>query len=86
MQGPSLCIMCKQNEENIEHLFNNYSIGNEIWQLNEALFGQTDRDNTSVNGTICNWRRGVYKSEVVNRAWRLSIGFVLWAIWKERNY
>ena len=39
----------------------------------------------SVNTTICTWRSGGYKSEVVNRAWRLSLGFLLWGVWKERN-
>ena len=52
MQGPSFCIMCRQNEETIEHLFNACPFSNEIWQRLEALFGQIDRDLNSVNNTI----------------------------------
>lgn len=78
--------MCKREEETIEHLFNDCPLADQLWQRTGVVFEQTDRDNTSINTTIYNWRRGGYKSEVVNLAWRLSIGFLLRGAWKEQNY
>ena len=43
IQGPSLCMMCKNEEETIEHLFNPCKLAKDIWQNNEAIFEQTDR-------------------------------------------
>lgn len=30
-------------------------------------------------------RNKPYQNTILNRAWKLSIGFVLWNIWKEQN-
>ena len=68
--------MCKREEESIEHLFNTCLF--DSMANNARNFQQTDRDKKSINETIRKWRKGGYKSEVLNRAWKLSIGFLLW--------
>lgn len=35
--------------------------------------------------TVENWKSKPYQNAILNRAWNLSIGFILWNIWKERN-
>ena len=86
MHGPSLCYMCRKTEESIEHLLNTCEIAEIIWNSNARLFMQTDRDNASINETIIKWRKGGFQRETLNRAWSLSLGFILWGIWKERNH
>lgn len=86
IQEPSLCMMCKNKDETIEHLFNTCKLAKDISQNNEMIFKQSDRDNTSINENIHKWRKGGFKSEVMNHAWRFSMAFMLWGIWKERNH
>ena len=86
MYGPSRGYMCHTKNETIEHLLNRCPIVETLWRILEKLFRQADRDNTNINETIKKWRNGAFKCEVLNRAWRLSIGFLLWSIWKERNH
>jgi len=35
--------------------------------------------------TIDNWQKNLYQNTILNRAWIISLGLVLWNIWKERN-
>ena len=86
MYGRSRCYLCHVGIETIEHLLNSCPIIETLWRCLKQLFRQTDRDNQNINETIRNWRRGGFKCEVLNRAWRLSIRFLLWNIWKERNH
>ena len=86
MHGPSICYMCRKTNESIEHLLNSCEIAETMWNGIARTFMKTYRDNTNINATIIKWRKGGFKSEVLNRASRLSIGFILWGIWKERNH
>ena len=58
----------------------------QIWRSLEQLFRQTDKKNDSTIETIRSWRKGRFHCQVINRAWTLSLGFLLWHIWKERNH
>ena len=86
IHGPSICYMCRKTNESIEHILNNCEIVEIMWNGIARTFMQTDRDSTNINTTIIKWWKGGFKSEVLNRAWRLSLGFILWGIWKERNH
>jgi len=85
MIGPSYCVFCQTDNETTEHLLNNCPLVQPIWRNLELLFRQTDKNNDSIVDTINNWRKGRYQCQVINRAWTLSLGFILWNIWKERN-
>ena len=78
MYGPSICYMCKSTNESIEHLLNSCEIDETVWNNIERIFLQLDRDNTNINTTILRWRKRGFESEVLNRAWQLFPGFLLW--------
>ena len=85
MLGPSVCVMCGENTENLEHLLNKFSIADFMWHNLPTLFQQTVRNKESIQHIIENCRRGGYQSPVVNGARSLLVGFLLWVFCKERN-
>jgi len=85
-QGPSFCGLCHQNGKDMEHLLNNCPFAKQKWRQMQGVFERMDRDQNSIKGTIILWRTHIYSSLVVNRTWNLGLGFILWAIWKERNH
>ena len=85
MIGPSRCPFYKSEIESTEHIFNTCPSVQEQWRNLEELFRQMDKNNGSILETIANWRKGRYHCQVINRAWGLSLGFLLWNTWKERN-
>ena len=60
--------MCKNANESIEHLLNTCETMEIMWRSIARTFIQTARDNTNINATITNWRKGGFKCEVLNRA------------------
>jgi hypothetical protein len=53
--GPSICHLCNQHEENMEHLLNNCTINVVIWDHATQLLRRTHRDQGSIINTIRNW-------------------------------
>ena len=85
MQGPSRCALYREQEETMEHLTNTCKVNGNLWRQHQRLSKISDRDINSMKIMIENSRNKPYQNMILNKAWRLSIGFVLWNIWKERN-
>jgi len=83
--GPSRCSLCNREEENQEHILNKCLYARILWERITSLFGKTMRDPSSIPNTIMQWGKGQFRSRVIRRIWNLSVGFVIWFLWKERN-
>lgn len=68
----------------MEHLMNRCTVSNYLWDSHFRLFEHCHRNHRNIVNTIANWPRKPYQNLVVNYAW-LSVGFLLWNIWKARN-
>ena len=82
---PSICLLCANAEETMNHLLNSCSYTSQLWDQVAITMRTSDRRQESVIETIANWRDHAFKSPLLNRIWQLLPGFVLWQIWKERN-
>ena len=80
MYGPSVCSLCRKSNETIEHILNSCAFVEPLWRRMEIIFKQSDQDPSSITSTILNWRKGGYKCGVINRAWKLALGFLAWDI------
>jgi hypothetical protein len=69
----------------MEHLLNNCLLSENIWNQATQLMRRTNRVKNSIISTIREWGSGPFKSPILNRAWKLLPGFIVWQIWKERN-
>jgi ribonuclease HI len=83
--GPSLCILCGEAEETMNHLLNTCPYTAQIWDQAALIMRTSDRLRDSVLETITNWRDLAFHSPLLNRIWQLLPGFILWKTWKERN-
>jgi len=83
MQGPSRCALCREQEETMEHLTNACNVSENLWKQHQQIFEISDRNPNNMQTTIENWRKKPYQDTILNKAWRLLLGFVLWNIWKE---
>jgi hypothetical protein len=83
--GPSLCVLCHQQEETKEHLFNGCSYSQRVWDQSAQIMRKSGQHRNSVNETIEHWDNISYKSTLLNHIWQLLPGFILWQLWKERN-
>lgn len=80
--GPSHYALCQNQEENLEHVANSCSVSNNLWQNHHQLFEITDRNIGSIKTTMKKWSSKPYHNTILNHAWNLSIGFLLWNLWK----
>lgn len=69
----------------MEHLLNNYIVTSWVWDAFASIFQQTDRDNGSIIETLINWRHNFSDLELLGSVWVLTLGFIIWILWKERN-
>jgi ribonuclease HI len=83
--GPSICVLCLQQEESKEHLFNTCSYSQQIWDYGAQIMRKSNRNRGSINCTIENWDNISFSNPILNLIWQLLPGFTLWQIWKERN-
>jgi hypothetical protein len=83
--GPSICYLCQQQEESMEHILNQCSSSGEIWDQASQIMRKTNRERDNIISTIRNWGTEAYKSPILNRIWQLFPGFIVWQLWKERN-
>eukprot|EP00253_Pinus_taeda_P025596 PITA_25596 len=83
--GPSRCQMCLAEEETINHLFNSCEWANHLWNWMAKILSDTNRDRGSIHNTILNWQHNFSNNHRVNSIWKITPGFLLWTIWKERN-
>jgi ribonuclease HI len=83
--GPSICALCGQAEETLNHLFNTCPFTAQVWDQAAQVMRTSDRNRDSIQETITNWRDEAFHSPILNRVWQLIPGFILWQTWKERN-
>jgi len=85
VMGPSRCPLCEAQEETMEHILNNYTYINWLWDYFSIIFQQTDRDKGSIINTMNKWRKFFSENEILNLAWTFTPSFTMWNVWKERN-
>jgi hypothetical protein len=83
--GPSLCILCREAEETMNHLLNTCPYTAQLWDQVAVIMRTSDRTRDCIRATITNWREQAFHSPLLNRIWQLLPGFILWQTWKERN-
>jgi hypothetical protein len=83
--GPSICILCGEAEETMNHLLNTCPYTAQIWDQAALIMRTSDRLRDSILETLVNWRDLAFHSPFLNRIWQLLPGFILWKTWKERN-
>ena len=84
-QSPSWCILCKQADENLDHLLLHCEYSKKIWVKAIDLF--------NIIGAISKkWSEFVIvkwsfkgKRSMKRRMWRLALLAIGWQIWLERN-
>jgi hypothetical protein len=83
--GPSICLLCGEAEETMNHLLNSCHYTTQIWDQVVLIMRTSDRCRDSILTTITEWRDQDFQSPLLNRVWQLLPGFILWKTWKERN-
>lgn len=69
----------------MEHLLNLYPFTSTLWDWAASVFRQTDRDRLNITNTLKNLRKDFSGNEIINKAWILVLGFIIWDVWKECN-
>jgi hypothetical protein len=83
--GPSMCILCGETAETMNHLLTSCPYTAQIWDQSALIMRTSDCVRDNIVDTITNWRDQVFHSPLLNRIWQLLPGFILWQVWKERN-
>jgi hypothetical protein len=83
--GPSICILCGEADETMNHLLNSCPYTAQLWDQLALIMRTSDRLRDSIIDTISEWRDQAFHSPLLNRIWQLLPGFILWQTWKERN-
>lgn len=55
MQGPSRCVLCREQVEKMEHMTNACKYSDNLWKQHNQLFGVSDRNPKNIKTTIDNW-------------------------------
>ena len=69
----------------MEHLLNKCPLDEIIWNLATQLMRRNKRVKNNIIRTIRDWGFVSFKIPILNRAWQLLLGFIVWQLWKERN-
>lgn len=87
LQHPDKCVLCDQDEEDIDHLLVRCSFSRQVWQRALQLIGrdQLSPGQHEVKFTLW-WRRAHMRADPDCRKGLNSlIQLVAWLIWKHRN-
>jgi hypothetical protein len=77
--GPSRCVLCGNNEENVSHLFVECSFTKDIWStIQKELKLESAWEGGKIVDCLQNWIR---KRE----NWKEIPCFICWEVWKHRN-
>ena len=77
--------MCKENNETINHLLDECTVADSIWEKRVSMFKRNHRHKGRPDITIAEWPTKVFKNKIVNSLWELLPGFTIWELWKTRN-
>ena len=84
-QGPSMCVLCQNSEENISHLFFHCSFTRHIWHFWWNVWNQSCWHVSSLAEFFARWGKAPVKTSFLQVAWTLGPSFIIWHIWLERN-
>ncbi|XP_059070959.1 uncharacterized protein LOC131862033 [Cryptomeria japonica] len=82
--GPSICVMCKSNEETINHLLMECPFARQCWNW----LCQSLRWVSTPASTLKNWIKSwpiLNQKSLWGSLWLIAPSMLLWQIWKERN-
>ena len=89
MEGPLRCILCKESEESLKHLFLECKLSREVWHqaYKDMHFDLTLP--TNWNDLFACWKE-YYHGSLSNkpdfmRAWEALPRYIYWKIWKTKN-
>lgn len=83
--GPSRCMLCENGLETLNHLLNTCPTACSLWDEMAIVFKQSDRDRNSIQNSLSQWRSSTSSNPLVNNAWNLVPGAIVWILWKEKN-
>ena len=84
IQGPSRCVLCKQNFEDVDHILYNCPYSQTCWEWLRYMLGWSTPLPKSLSDLLRSWPTTMVKG-VYNKLWNISPSIVMWEIWKERN-
>lgn len=80
MTRPYVCVLFLLVEETMNHLFDECSWTSKFWNKGDKIFKRSNRVLGCSSATIINWEEDPFKSNLLNRIWELSPGFLVWEI------
>ena len=86
MIGPSICVMCRMEEETTKHLLQGCEWVRQVWEEGGRRFSKARWGKGPIADTIEQWDDKAFKNAIVSRLWILLPGFIVWSMWKERNH
>lgn len=85
IMGPNWCVMCKQSNEDADHLFLNCPFAQNCWEWIKFKLKWSTPFQNSLKGLLSSWPThwvcGIY-----SKLWNICPSLVVWEIWKERNH
>lgn len=82
--GPSRCVLCKNDCENVDHLLYNFPYSRKCWEWLIHKFGWYSPFFESLKDFLIGWPSHIYKG-IYSKLWNISPSILMWEIWKERN-
>ncbi|XP_077223398.1 uncharacterized protein LOC143857010 [Tasmannia lanceolata] len=83
-QMASWCVLCRKEEETIDHLLLQCQMAHVLWTNLLRSFNMKWVFRRSIRSVILNWKGGRFGS-VGDLLWKLVPYALIWNIWKERN-
>jgi len=80
--GPSRCYLCNTEDETQDHLLIKCAFIRKLWSEMRKLFCKHEGIPRDINEIIFQWHKEKFQNRVVQRAWGLITGFVMWLVWK----
>jgi ribonuclease HI len=84
-QGPSMCVLCAGDEENISHLFFQCSFAKTIWHFWWSLWHMPCRHVLSLKDLWDGQGLPSVRTPFLLIAWAIGPSLIIWHIWLERN-
>ena len=89
LEGPSICPLCKKNEENMDHLLISCPFSREVWReaisLNHSNFSVPELTEDLFTKWVESSSFLLSKKALLKAAWMLILNFIIWKLWLERN-
>jgi len=64
----------------MHHLLNLCPFTSTLWNWVASIFRLTDRHEFNITGTLMNRRKDFSENEIINKAWNLVLGFLIWDV------